>query len=94
MSNTKATSLIIGAAIKNEKVTPNGIPASTNPRKSGIAEQEQKGVTIPSNEAITLPANNDFPSSAFLVFSGEKYVLIIPTRKMIRTSNKSTFGTS
>jgi hypothetical protein len=62
----------MGAAIKNEKVTPRGIPVSTNPRNNGIAEQEQNGVTIPSNEASTFPANKDFPSRYFLVFSGEK----------------------
>jgi len=42
---TAATSLIMGLAIKNEKVTPNGIPASMKPMKSGTDEQEQKGVT-------------------------------------------------
>jgi len=72
MSNTSATSLIMGAAIRKEKVTPSGIPASTNPRNRGMAEQEQKGVTIPNTEAITFPAKSDFPSSALRVFSGEK----------------------
>jgi len=51
---------------------PTGIPASTNPRNNGIAEQEQNGVTIPSNAASMFPAKSDFPSIAFLVFSGEK----------------------
>jgi hypothetical protein len=51
---------------------PKGIPVSTKPKNRGIAEHEQKGVTIPSSEAIILPANRDFPSSIFLVFSGEK----------------------
>jgi hypothetical protein len=89
-----ATSLIIGAAIRNEKVTPRGIPDSTNPRKRGIAEQEQNGVTIPSIDAITFPVNSDFPSKAFLVLSGVKKLRMIPTTKMIRTSNRRTFGTS
>lgn len=69
---TKATSLIIGAAIRKENVTPIGIPASTNPKNKGTAEQEQNGVTIPSMEAIMFPVNKGLPSSAFLVFSGEK----------------------
>jgi hypothetical protein len=62
----------MGAAIRKEKVTPRGTPDSTNPRNRGIAEQEQKGVTIPSREANIFPVNVDFPSSIFLVFSGEK----------------------
>jgi hypothetical protein len=84
----------MGAAIKKEKVTPKGIPASIKPRKRGIAEHEQKGVTIPKTDASTLPTNKGFPSRAFLVFSGEKKVLMIPTIKMINTNNIITFGTS
>ena len=55
---TKATSFIIGEATRNEKVTPNGTPASTNPRNKGIALQVQKGVIIPSKEAKTFPDNS------------------------------------
>ena len=50
-----ATSLTSGAAIRNEKVTPSGMPDSTKPIKSGTAEQEQKGVTMPRVAASTLP---------------------------------------
>jgi hypothetical protein len=89
-----ATSLIIGAAIRNEKVTPKGIPDSTNPRNRGIAEQEQKGVTIPSIEAMTFPVKRDFPSNAFRVLSGVKKLRMIPTTKMIRISKRRTLGTS
>jgi hypothetical protein len=32
--------------------------------------------------------------ASFLVLSGEKYVLIMPTTKTINTSNNNTFGTS
>jgi hypothetical protein len=46
-----ATSLTKGDVIKNEKVTPRGIPPLTKPIKSGILEQEQKGVIAPKNEA-------------------------------------------
>jgi hypothetical protein len=80
--------------MRNEKVTPRGIPASTNPRNSGIAEQEQNGVTMPSVLAIMLPTKSGFPSSAFRVFSGEKYVRIIPTTKTIRVKRRRTLGTS
>lgn len=89
-----ATSLIIGAAIKNEKVTPNGTPASTNPKNNGIAEQEQNGVTIPNIAAKTFPVKVFLPSKAFLVFSGVKNVRIIPTKNIINANNNITFGTS
>ena len=62
-SITTATSLIIGEAMRNVKVTPTGIPASRNPMKRGMAEQEQKGVAIPSIPANTFPPNRDLPSS-------------------------------
>src|SRR5450759_4839170 len=80
---TTATSLIMGDEIRNENVTPSGTPASTNPRNNGIAEHEQNGVTIPNAAAITLPVKVFFPSSALRVRSGVKYVLIIPTKKII-----------
>jgi hypothetical protein len=62
----------MGAAMRKEKVTPKGTPASTNPKNKGMAEQEQKGVTIQSEEAMTLPVKVRFPSSAFRVRSGVK----------------------
>jgi hypothetical protein len=37
--------------IKNEKVTPKGIPPFTKPINKGMDEQEQKGVIAPKNEA-------------------------------------------
>ena len=54
-SMAAAISLISGDAIKNENVIPSGTPLSTNPMKSGTAEQEQNGVGIPSRAATTLP---------------------------------------
>lgn len=41
----------IGDEIRKLNVTPNGNPALVNPIKRGIEEQEQKGVTVPSNAA-------------------------------------------
>ena len=38
--------------IKNENVTPSGRPALVNPINNGMDEQEQNGVTVPSNAAI------------------------------------------
>jgi len=86
-----ATSLIIGAAIKNEKVIPRGIPVSTKPKNKGIAEQEQKGVRIPRKEAMTFPTNKGLPSNTLRVFSGEKYDLIIPAKKITRISRRNIF---
>jgi hypothetical protein len=59
-----------------------------------MAEQEQKGVTIPNREAIIFPVKSDFPSSIFRVFSGEKYDRIIPTKKITSISKRRTFGNS
>ena len=39
--------MTIGAAIRNEKVTPSGTPAETKPTNKGTAEQEQNGVKTP-----------------------------------------------
>lgn len=42
----------MGEDIKKEKVTPSGKPALVNPINKGMLEQEQKGVTVPSNADI------------------------------------------
>jgi len=84
----------MGAAIRKEKVTPNGMPDSTKPRNSGIAEHEQNGVTMPSRDAITFPVKRDLPSSAFRVLSAVKKLRMIPTTKIINTSKRRTLGTS
>ena len=44
----------MGEEIRKEKVTPRGRPALVKPMKSGMEEQEQKGVTVPSRAAIML----------------------------------------
>ena len=44
----------IGEEIRNEKVTPSGNPALVKPMNSGMEEQEQKGVTVPSRAATAL----------------------------------------
>ena len=36
--------------MRNAKVTPNGMPPLTNPMKSGMLEQEQKGVRVDLQE--------------------------------------------
>jgi hypothetical protein len=45
-----AISLTRGEVIRNENVTPRGIPLCTNPINNGIEEPEQKGVIAPKNE--------------------------------------------
>src|SRR3989338_8874991 len=59
---TTKYSLIRGDVIRKEKVTPKGIPASKKLMKSGIEEQEQKGVTAPKREARKFP-KTPFPKS-------------------------------
>jgi hypothetical protein len=46
-----ATSFTKGDVIRKAKVTPSGIPPFTKPIKSGMEEQEQKGVIAPNNDA-------------------------------------------
>ena len=58
--------------MRNEKVTPSGSPALVKPINNGIDEQEQNGVTVPSNAAIILapiPLNRP---RIFLLLSGGK----------------------
>jgi hypothetical protein len=52
---TTRYSLIKGDVIRNEKVTPSGIPALRKLIKIGIEEHEQKGVIAPNSEAKKLP---------------------------------------
>ena len=49
INNTKLPKSTIGDEIKNENVTPKGNPALVKPINKGIDEQEQNGVTVPSN---------------------------------------------
>ena len=48
ISKTRLPKSTIGDEIKKENVTPKGSPALVKPMNSGIEEQEQKGVTVPS----------------------------------------------
>lgn len=45
---------MVGEEMRKENVTPRGNPALVNPINSGIEEQEQNGVTVPSRAAIML----------------------------------------
>ena len=91
---TSATSLIIGAAMRNEKVTPRGTPVVTNPMNNGTAEHEQNGVTTPRSDAKTFPADSLFPARIERVLSGVKKDLTIPTPKTTSVRSIKTLGTS
>jgi len=71
-NSVKATSLTMGAEIRNEKVTPSGTPACTKPMNNGTAEHEQNGVTMPKDAAITLATPSLRPASSARVRSGVK----------------------
>ena len=61
---------------------------------SGTAEHEQKGVTMPSEAASTLPTPSRLPDSIARVRSGEKKVWMMPMTKTMPVSSKTTFGLS
>jgi|GEM_PF-3084136 len=69
ISEPKST---IGEEIKNENVTPTGRPALENPMNSGMDEQEQKGVTVPSSAAIQFAPTPRKRPNIFLLRSGGK----------------------
>ena len=70
-SNTEARSTN-GEEIKKEKVTPMGSPALVKPIKSGIEEQEQKGVIVPRSAARIFAVKPLNRPKIFRVRSGGK----------------------
>jgi len=72
ISNTKDPRSTKGDEMRKEKVTPTGRPALVNPMKSGIEEQEQKGVTVPSRAASMLAHIPWERPTIFFVLSGGK----------------------
>ena len=52
IKRTRLPKSTIGDEIRNEKVTPSGNPALVKPMNSGMEEQEQNGVTVPSRAAM------------------------------------------
>ena len=51
INSTSEPRSTMGDEIRKENVTPRGSPALVKPINSGIEEQEQKGVTVPSRAA-------------------------------------------
>jgi len=86
--------LTIGAAMRNENVTPSGMPASTKPMKSGTAEQLQNGVAMPRHAAMTLPVASRRPRSRARVRSGLKNERTMPMPKTTIASSRRTFTVS
>ena len=77
--------------MRKKKVTPRGSPDSKKPMNMGIAEQEQKGVTMPSRAARKLPTYSLWLPRSFRDFSGGKKLRMIATPKMITTRSRNTF---
>jgi len=83
---------VADSAVKTR--TPIGTPAERKPIKSGTAEQEQNGVTMPSVAASTFPTPSRLPESSARVRSGEKKVWMMPIAKTMPVSSNSTLGVS
>src|SRR5512134_4187787 len=62
--------------------------------KSGTAEQEQKGVTVPSRAASAFPTASRLPARSRRALSGVKKDRTIPTAKTTSVRSISTFGPS
>src|SRR5690606_21135343 len=78
--------------IRNENVTPNGIPPFTSPINSGIDEHEQNGVIAPKNDAKKYCK----PYSFFVVrnilsLSTGKYAFTTPISELMRNSKIRIF---
>ena len=72
ISNINAPISTSGLEIRKLNVTPLEMPARVNPIKIGIDEQEQNGVTVPSNAPMAFaPIPLNLPS-IFFVLSGGK----------------------
>ena len=61
---------------------------------NGTAEQEQNGVTVPSNAASTLPVVSRLPERIRRVRSGVKNERTMPTPNTTSVSSISTLGDS
>ena len=63
-----------GEEIRKENVIASGSPAAVKPMNSGIDEQEQKGVNVPSSAANMLAPKPERPPSMARVRSGGKWL--------------------
>ena len=73
ISNTRLPKSTMGEEIRKENVTPRGKPALVKPINSGMDEQEQNGVTVPSRAAMQLaPTPWNLPRIRFVRSGGKK----------------------
>jgi len=90
---TTKYSLINGEVIKNENVTPSGIPAFNRLKKIGIDEQEQNGVTAPKSAAKKFPTPF-FWISHLRMAESEIKVRRNPMAKIMTNNNNKIFNES
>jgi hypothetical protein len=87
-----ATSLTNGEVIRNEKVTPRGIPPFTNPINKGMDEQEQNGVIAPKNDAKKYCSPYIFLVVRYIRSrSMGKYAFTTPISELIRNKRIKIF---
>jgi len=77
--------------MRNENVTPNGIPTSRKLKKIGIDEHEQKGVTDPNSDAKRFP--NAFLSVIQALTLFREIKLLTKPITAIMKNNKSSIFT-
>lgn len=83
-----------GDEIRNENVTPIGKPALVKPINKGMDEQEQNGVTVPSNAAKIFAVTPVNLPRIFFVLSGGKKLWIYEIMKIRTESNMNILTTS
>ena len=87
VSRTKLPRSTIGEEIRNENVAPRGSPALVKPMKRGMDEQEQNGVTVPSNAAMAFAHRPWKCPSILRLLSGGNQLWMYEMTK-IRTQSK------
>ena len=94
VKRTRLPKSTIGEEIKKENVTPTGRPAFENPINSGIEEQEQNGVIVPSKAAIQLAVIPLNRPRIFFVRSGVKKLCMYEIIKIKVHNSITIFITS
>ncbi|OQB28250.1 MAG: hypothetical protein BWY13_00081 [Euryarchaeota archaeon ADurb.Bin190] len=87
MNKDTITGLSKGEANRNAIADAKGTPALSIPRRSGMVEQEQKGVRAPKPAPRMLPRILCRPPKALLMVSSDTYSWIRPTRKVMPMNN-------
>ncbi len=87
MNRDIITGLSRGETNRNAIADAKGTPALSIPRRSGMVEQEQKGVRAPKPAPRKLPRILCRPPRALFMVSSGTYSWIRPTRKVIPMNN-------